>query len=282
MIRILTDSMSDLTQEDASRLGITVLPMPVSFGEEERWEGIDLSREEFFACLRVAEELPHTSQIAPRAWQKAFDRELRDNEDELLCITGSSGLTGGYQSALLARESCAAPERMAVVDSLNATVGQALLVEMAVRRRDAGATLQELVDLVEKLKARQRVFGQADDLKYLVMGGRLSPVVGKVGNALNIKPMLKIEGGTIDQAGLVRGAAKARAWYVEQLKKYPPDRSVPLLVAGADCPTETQKVKEYLEQTGLPLPPIETMGVGAVIGTHVGPGLIVMSWIEQA
>ena len=282
MIRILTDSMSDLTQEDASCLGIKVLPMPVSFGEEERWEGIDLSREEFFACLRVAEELPHTSQIAPRAWQKAFDRELRDNEDELLCITGSSGLTGGYQSALLARESCVAPERMAVVDSLNATVGQALLVEMAVRRRDAGATLQELVDLVEKLKARQRVFGQADDLKYLVMGGRLSPVVGKVGNALNIKPMLKIEGGTIDQAGLVRGATKARAWYVEQLKKYPPDRSVPLLVAGADCPTETQKVKEYLEQSGLPLPPIETMGVGAVIGTHVGPGLIVMSWIEQA
>lgn len=282
MIRILTDSMSDLTQEDASRLGITVLPMPVSYGEEERWEGIDLSRKEFFARLRVAEELPHTSQIAPRAWQKAFDRELRDNEDELLCITGSSGLTGGYQSALLARESCAAPERMAVVDSLNATVGQALLVEMAVRHRDAGATLQELVNLVEKLKARQRVFGQADDLKYLVMGGRLSPVVGKVGNALNIKPMLKIEGGTIDQAGLVRGAAKARAWYVEQLKKYPPDRSVPLLVAGADCPTETQKVKEYLEQSGLPLPPIETMGVGAVIGTHVGPGLIVMSWIEQA
>lgn len=282
MIRILTDSMSDLTQEDASRLGITVLPMPVSYGEEERWEGIDLSREEFFARLRVAEELPHTSQIAPRAWQKAFDRELRDNEDELLCITGSSGLTGGYQSALLARESCAAPERMAVVDSLNATVGQALLVEMAVRHRDAGATLQELVNLVEKLKARQRVFGQADDLKYLVMGGRLSPVVGKVGNALNIKPMLKIEGGTIDQAGLVRGAAKARAWYVEQLKKYPPDRSVPLLVAGADCPTETQKVKEYLEQSGLPLPPIETMGVGTVIGTHVGPGLIVMSWIEQA
>ena len=282
MIRILTDSMSDLTQEDASRLGITVLPMPVSYGEEERWEGVDLSRDEFFARLRVAEELPHTSQIAPRAWQKAFDRELRDNEDELLCITGSSGLTGGYQSALLARESCAAPERMAVVDSLNATVGQALLVEMAVRHRDAGATLQELVNLVEKLKARQRVFGQADDLKYLVMGGRLSPVVGKVGNALNIKPMLKIEGGTIDQAGLVRGATKARAWYVEQLKKYPPDRSVPLLVAGADCPTETQKVKEYLEQSGLPLPPIETMGVGAVIGTHVGPGLIVMSWIEQA
>ena len=80
MIRILTDSMSDLTQEDASRLGITVLPMPVRFGEEERWEGVDLSREEFFARLRMAEELPHTSQIAPRAWQKAFDRELRDSE----------------------------------------------------------------------------------------------------------------------------------------------------------------------------------------------------------
>ena len=282
MIRILTDSMSDLTQEDASRMGITVLPMPVRFGEEERWEGVDLSRDEFFARLRVAEELPHTSQIAPRAWQKAFDRELRDNEDELLCITGSSGLTGGYQSALLARENCVAPERMAVVDSLNATVGQALLVKMAVRRRDAGTTLQDLVDYVEKLKTRQRVFGQADDLKYLVMGGRLSPVVGKVGNALNIKPMLKIEGGTIDQAGLVRGAAKARAWYAEQLKKYPPDAEIPLLVAGADCPAETQKVKEYLEQVGLPLPPVETMGVGAVIGTHVGPGLIVMSWIEKA
>ena len=166
MIRILTDSMSDLTQEDASRLGITVLPMPVSFGEEERWEGVDLSREEFFARLRVAEELPHTSQIAPRAWQKAFDRELRDNEDELLCITGSSGLTGGYQSALLARETLtlqtsytpfAAVAVISAVPGASASTTPEPLTEATVRSELSQVTVRS-VALVGSTVARSCTF----------------------------------------------------------------------------------------------------------------------------
>lgn len=279
MIRIVTDSMSDLTQEDARRLGIEVFPMPVRFGEDEYWEGINLSREEFFARLRTADELPKTSQITPEIYLETFNRLLQRPEDEVLCITGSSKLTGGYQSALLARDMASDPARITVVDSLNATDGQMLLVLLACRKRPEISSAAELAAYVEQLKTRQKLFGQAEDLKYLVMGGRLSPLVGKVGTALNIKPMLKIEGGSIDQAGLVRGSGKGKAWYVEQLRKYPPDLSCPLIIAGADCPEAVLQIKAYFEQSGLELPEIITAEIGSIIGTHVGPGLTVISWI---
>ena len=280
MIRILTDSMSDLTQEDASRLGITVLPMPVSFGEEERWEGVDLSREEFFARLRVAEELPKTSCVPPEKFLEAYNRLLAQPEDEILCITGSSKLSGCYQAALMARESCSDPARVTVVDSLNATAAEALLVILAAEKRDSVGSVAELAAYVEELKKHHKVTGHTPTLKYLVMGGRLNPVVGKVGAALNIRPMLKIEGGEISQAGLCRGAAKTRSWYVEQLKQFPPDKRYPIILAGADCPAQVAELRQLLEGSGLDLPEIRSMEIGCIIGTHVGPDLTLATWIQ--
>lgn len=281
MIHIVTDSMADFTWEEAERLGIARMPMPVLFGTEECWEGRNMTRAEFYQRMRVAEELPKTSQVSPERFRKAFNERLKEAGDSVLCITGSSKLSGCCQSAIMAREICDAPERVSVVDSRTASAAQAQLVYMALTRRAQAANAQALAEELEALKRRQRAFGQADDLKYLVMGGRLSPLVGKVGTALSIKPMLKLENGSIDKAGMVRGAAKTKGWYVEQLRKYPADTSIPLMVAGADCPEEVAQMKEYLEQSGLELPPIMTMDIGPIIGTHVGPGLIVLSWIEK-
>lgn len=279
MIRIITDSMSDLSQADADRLDITLLPLTVRFGDREIREGVDMTREAFFAELRTVTELPKTSQIIPRAWQKAFDAVLRDTQDEVLCLTGSSDLSGGYQSALLGRDACCDESRVAVIDSRTACVGHALLVDVAAKLRDDGLSLQEMVSRLQDCIRRQKTFGHADDLKYLVMGGRLSPVVGKVGNALSIKPMLKLENGVLDQAALVRGAAKARAWYVEQLKKYPPCLDTPIYVGGADCDADVEKAVATLEAAGIQLPEVRRMTVGPVIGTHVGPGMIIVSWL---
>lgn len=279
MIRIITDSMSDLMQADAERLDITVLPLTVRFGDTEIHEGVDMSREEFYAKLRTVTELPKTSQIIPRTWQKAFDAVLKGTKDEVLCITGSSELSGGYQSALLARDACCDESRVVVLDSRTASIAQTMLVEHAVALRDAGAFLGEIAEKVTAMVQRQKMFGQADDLRFLVMGGRLSPVVGKVGNALSIKPMLKLENGGLDQAGLVRGAARARSWYVEQLKKYPPCMDAPLFVGGADCPAEVERTEASLQAAGVPLPPVRRMSVGPVIGTHVGPGMMIVCWM---
>lgn len=280
MIRIVTDSMSDLKPEEGLAMGVTVLPQPVRFGTEEHWDGLDITREEFFARLRVAEELPKTSCVPPEKFLEAYNRLLAQPEDEILCITGSSKLSGCYQAALMARESCSDPARVIVVDSLNATAAEALLVILAADKRDSVSSAAELAAYVEELKQHHKVTGHTPTLKYLVMGGRLNPVVGKVGAALNIRPMLKIEGGEISQAGLCRGAAKTRSWYVEQLKQFPPDKRYPIILAGADCPAQVAEFKQLLEESGLDLPEIRTMEIGCIIGTHVGPDLTLASWIQ--
>lgn len=282
MIRIVTDSMSDVTQEQARTYQIDVLPQPIRFGEEEFWDdGVSITQEEFYRRIRVAEELPKTSQVPEANFLDAFDAALKDPEAQVLCITGSSMLSGCYQSACLARESCADPERVVVIDSLNATCAETLLVEEAVRQRDEGKTLGQIVERVEDIKARHKIVGMADDLKYLVMGGRLSPLVGKVGTALHIKPTLKIEGGVIDKAGVVRGNAKGRAWYVEQLKLFPPDKDIPLYIGGADCPDMVKLIRKQLDAAELDLPEIREVNIGCLIGTHVGPGLTLISWAAK-
>ncbi|MGN0778946.1 MAG: DegV family protein [Aristaeellaceae bacterium] len=280
MIRIVTDSMSDLKPEEGLAMGVTVLPQPVRFGTEEHWDGLDIARDEFFARLRVATELPKTSCVPPEKFLEAFNQLLENAEDEVLCITGSSKLSGCYQAAVMAREGCDAPERVTLVDSLNATTAEALLVMLAARKREEVASAAELAAYVEELKQHHRVVGHTATLKYLVMGGRLNPVVGKVGAALNIRPMLKIEGGEIGQAALCRGAAKTRSWYVEQLRQFPPDKRYPVIVAGADCPAQVAEFKQLLEESGLDLPPIQTMEIGCIIGTHVGPDLTLVTWIQ--
>ena len=280
MLRIITEAMSDLTREDALRLNITLVAQPLRFGMEEMLDdGYSIKREDFFARMRAATELPHTSMVPMAFWLDAFNKRLRNPEDEILCITGSSRLSGGHHSAEMAQEECDDPSRVTVLDSMTASCGEMLLVEEAVRLRDNGATLAEIVARLEDIKARQLLFGLADDLKYLVMGGRVSPLVGKVGGALNLKPTLMVKDGVIEKEGVVRGVKKGYAWYIEQLKKNPPDPSIPVYIGGADCADTVALLTGMVQEAGIDCT-LRSMDIGCLVGTHVGPGLTLMSWVK--
>ncbi len=273
--------MSDLTPQEAESLGVVMLPLTVRFDTQEFREGYDISREEFFVRLRAATTLPKTSQIPPDKFRKTFEQILQDRDTEILYISGSSKISGCYQSAVTARSMLKEPERVHIIDSLIAISGEALLVRMAAAKAKLYESAKALKDFIISLRDRQRCFGQAEDLKYLIMGGRLSPLVAKAGNALSIKPMLKFEDGEIMQAGLIRGRSRAKNWYLEKLIQYPARLDCPLVVAGCDCPEDTEKLAEFFRSQRMELPEIITMGVGAVIGSHVGPGLMAVSWIER-
>ena len=273
MIRVITDSMSDISQQEAAALCICVLPLTVRFGQEEFRDGVDLSMDDFYARITVATELPKTSQVTPESFVDAFTAALVQPEDEVLCITGSSKLSGTHQSAVLARQMVSEPERIVLLDSRSASLGEALLVKLALTLRESMPSAAALAAHLETIKARQQLVGQADELKYLVMGGRLSSIGGKLGTVLSIKPMLRLEHGKLIQAAICRGTAKARAWYIEQLRQHPADPAFPLMIAGAHCPSAVDQLRQALEESGLPLPPILAMEVGTVIGTHTGPGL---------
>ncbi len=288
MIHIVTDSMSDLTQEESAALGVELLPLTVRFDNLDLREGIDISRSEFFQRLRSSSSLPKTSQIPPEGYRDCFLRLLKNPNDEILCICGSSKISGCYQSALIARDALGienAEKRIRIVDSLIAISGEALLVRMAAQQRRFVSSAAELEAWVNELRDHQRTYGAAGNLKYLVMGGRLSPLVAKVGSTLNIIPMLRFTGGEILQAGIVRGEKRMIPWYAEKLAKHPPRLDCPLTIAGADCPEKAERtaceLQRLAEEKGIPLPPVSVMGVGAVIGTHVGPDLISVSWIEK-
>ena len=279
MIRIVTDSMSDYIHTPYRDSGVAIAYQPVRFGMEEfPDDGVTITQADFYARLRVASELPKTSMVPMQTWKDIINRILLENaEDTVLVITGSSKLSGGYQSALLAQEGCKDPFRVAVVDSLSATCGEIMLIDEAVRLRDSEASLDQAVAALEALKSRQRLIGLADDLKYLVMGGRLNPLVGKVGNALSIKPTLKLEGGVIEKEGMVRGTKKGYAWYIEQLRQYPPQSGSTIYVGGADCPDTTAMLKAMIEEAGIDAS-IRCVSIGCLIGTHVGPGLTLVCW----
>ena len=279
MIRIVTDSMSDITQEEAAQWGIEVLPLMVRFGQEEYLDGIDLTLDEFYTRLQQARELPKTSQMTPERFRDAFDRSLAEG-DEVLCITGSSRLSGTYQSAVLARSMVDTPRRVHLVDSMSASLGEAQLVLEALRQRAAMSDAAALAAHLEGMKARSHLVGQAQELKYLVMGGRLNAAVGAIGATLHIKPMLRLSEGVIHQAGLCRSQAKAHQWYVDCLTKCPPDPAFPLILAGAACDDQVLALKCALEAGGAT--DIAVRQIGTVIGTYTGPGLTAMSWVAKA
>lgn len=282
MIRIVTDSMSDITQQEAAAWGIEVVPLVVRFGQEEFLDGVDLSLADFYARLRQATELPKTSQVTPERFRDAFERNLLDG-DEVLCVTGSSRLSGTYQSAVLAREMVSAPERVYLVDSMSASLGEARLVMAALSLRQEIADGAALAERLEALKARCRLVGKAEELKYLVMGGRLNAAVGAIGTTLHIKPMLRLSEGLMHQAGLCRSQAKVHQWYVDRLRECPPDPAYPLILAGADCDAEVRLLREALDACGLALPmQVLQRQVGTVIGTYTGPGLTALGWVAQA
>lgn len=279
MIRIITDSMSDILVDEAEKLQVKVLPLHLMFGTESFLDGVTIDRATFYRRLETVTELPKTSQIPPETFESAYQEALNEGV-QVLVITGSSELSGTYQSAVLARDMIGAEDSVYIVDSLTASLGESLLVYEAVRLRDAGESIDVIYKTLKTIVGQQMLLGQVDELKYLVMGGRLSSVGAKVGTALKFKPMLRLKKGKLEMGGLVRGTQKAYAWMREQLENYPPDMRFPLHFASANAPEALEKMKEYImNHCNVPVV-TRTLGIGAVIGTHTGPGCIAMCWIQ--
>lgn len=270
MIRIVTDSTSDLPAARAAELGVEILPLSVHFGEESFRDGVDITREEFYARLAGVDTLPTTSQIPPETFIDAF-RRLTENGDQVLGVFLSSDMSGTYQSAMIARD-IVGEENIAVVDSRTVTFALGLLVEEACALRDQGLPLDGLRQRVEALAGRVRLLAVVDTLKYLKMGGRISGAAAVVGGLLGICPVITIENGLVASVGKGRGRKAGFqfiARWLEEKEKI--DTGLPVAFGHSDAPQVMADCMEFFrEQTGgARLCP---MDIGAVVGTHAGPG----------
>lgn len=275
-IQIMVDSGADIMPEEATKLGVQVIPLRVAFGEEEYYDGASIDHDTFFEKLIETDELPKTSQVSPGEYLDAFEA---CNEDEIICITISSKLSGCYQSATIAASDTG--KKVFVVDSLSAAIGERLIVETAVRLRDKGCSVAEIANTLAQKRKEVKVIALLDTLEYLKKGGRISAAAAAAGSVLSIKPVLSIVDGEITVIGKARGSKMGNNRLIEFVKLSGGiDFSQPFCLAYSglsravlDKYIEDSRSLYEMEPDKLPV-----SSIGAAIGTHVGPGVVALAF----
>ena len=275
-IRIITDSASDMV--DSKRSDVTFLPLRVIFGDTEYRDGIDITRKEFYEKLVEGDEIPKTSQITPFEFGEAI-KATREAGEDVLVITLSSKLSGTYQSAAVAASEY--DEGVAVVDSANVSVGEYILVEYAIRLKDEGRSLSEIVTELEKAKEKIHVIALLDTLEYLKKGGRISKAAAFAGGLLSIKPVIAVENGEVVVLGKARGSKQGNNYLKEQIKKAGGvDYSMPYVLgySGLDDSLLQKYISDSEELWKDNTDKLDIIFVGGAIGTHAGPGAIAVAF----
>ena len=278
MIRIITDSASDITREEAEKLGIEVVPLHVIFGNDVFMDGVDITHDEFYTKLENCEELPKTSQTNPAGFVEVFEKYI-DQGDEIVGIFLSSKLSGTYQSAIIACQMLET-DKIQVIDSLNASMGLAVLVREAVKMRDNGKSAVEIKSEIENLVGKARLVAAIDTLKYLKMGGCLSATSALVGGVLGITPVIAIVDGKVEVIAKTRGHKKSIKFMIEYMKENTPDENY----VGDFAYTRIIKNLDNFKESCRPnfkFREEATREIGATIGTHIGPGAFGVAYIAK-
>lgn len=277
-IKIVTDSLSDIPKELIKEYDITVLPLTIRFGEEEFKDGIDLSAEEFFIRLQEAKELPGTSQIPPNIFLDEMKKAIK-NDYEIIIINGSSGVSGTYQSALMARNELE-NENITVIDTLALSYSCGMIVVEAAKMAKAGRTKQEILDRIEEMKNKIDHIFSVETIDYLKKGGRLSATKATIGKILNVKPILIINNGKVELFDKVRGSKKIIPKMVEIAKQRGIKRgSEYICIAHGANMDGLERLKEVVMDTFEPKKLIVTE-IGCTIGTYTGPGLLAILFMK--
>lgn len=279
MIKIITDTSSDITPEQAKKMDVTLITLPVTFEDTPYDQLGDENFEQFYNLLEHSKVLPVTSLSTPGEYLDIFN-EAKISGDSVVVIPISSNLSGSFQSACLAKE-MADYEDIHIVDALQAIVGLRLLVEHAVQLRSEKKSAGEIAERVLEVSRRIRVYGAVDTLKYLIKGGRVPKTAGVVGTALNIKPIVFLQDGFVRPAGKARGrngAFAAMLKYISEDMDFDP--SFPFCF-GYTKDREQMDVFSKTATEKFNLKNIMVYPVGGVVGTHLGPNSIIAAWVVK-
>lgn len=270
-VHIVTDSTADLPEQLVEQYNITVVPLKVFFGQESFLDGIELKSSDFFARLAGSKELPTTSQPSPTEFTD-FYRTWVENAVDIVSIHISALMSGTMQSAQLAKKMLNY-EGLEVVDSQAVSVVVGMMVLAAARAAEAGLSREEIVTLVNNIKADHRIYFMVDTLEYLQRGGRIGRAQAFLGTVLNVKPVLTIREGLISPQEKIRGRKKAIIRLIQLTSESYGD--TPLfcfLTHGNDL--EGLQALQELVKSKLNCVEIMDSQLGSVVGTHGGPGLL--------
>jgi DegV family protein with EDD domain len=274
VVRIVTDSTADLTPEQQRAAGITVVPLNVHFGDEVFRDHVDLSADEFFRRLKASAQLPRTSQPSVGAFEEAY-RKLLDGGDEVVSVHLSSKVSGTYNSALMAAQSVG-DGKIDVVDSLSTSMALGFMALEGAKLARAGRDRQAVAECLQGLVPKARVICVVDTLTYLERGGRIGKARALLGSLLNVKPILQLKDGEVVPVGRARGRPQSLSRLVELLQR---DGKVSqLAIMHGAAQTDAEQLRERVASS-YPGMDIQLTEIGAVLGTHTGPGVIGFTYL---
>ena len=279
-VRIVTDSTTDLTRDIRKR--VTVVPLVISFSGEQFIDGLDISKKEFYERLVECTELPTTSQPSPLSFEGVF-KDAKKKKEKVVCITLSSALSGTYQSAMIAMEGY--EDTVCLVDSKSAAIGTGLLVELALKMADEGATAEEIAERITEERENICLIAMLDTLEYLKKGGRISRLTAFAGGILSIKPVISLENGEIEILGKARGSKNGNNLLVKAIEEAGGvDFEKPLLLGytGLTDALLQKYVKDSAYIWDGNVEELRYVLVGSVIGTHIGPGGIAVAFFRKS
>ena len=277
---IVLDSTADFPEAPGRFPNWRVVPLYVRFGEDSYRDYVELGPAEFYARLRTARELPTTSQPTPGDFLEAY-REL-DGFERIYSLHIAAKLSGTYESARMAAGGLDGGERVRTVDSETASAAIAMLALAIQRRLEAGTTDEEVEALVERYRRERGLLFTVDTLEFLQRGGRIGRAAAMAGQLLNIKPILTIADSEVVPLKRVRGNQKALQEFARTFREESEDvGTLRVGIAHADAPDRVEALRALVQDIR-PRAQIEHVTtLGAVIGTHSGPGCVGFFWFRD-
>lgn len=280
-IKLIVDSASDIDAAEAEKRNIIMIPMEISFGDETYYDGVNLTKNEFFDKLIETNIFPKTSQINKFRFEEAFKSAAEDGS-EVICITMSSKLSATYQSAVDAAKKFGG--RVRVVDSKNVCIGERILIDYAQRLIAEGRALDEAVSEINTAKNKIKLLALLNTLQYLQKGGRISLVTAFAGGLLNIKPVVAVKEGEVKLVGKAMGSKKGNNLLAQLIEKSGGvDFGMPYAIGYSGLSDEL--LKKYLADSAAfwqnNTQNVPSYQIGSTIGTHVGPGAIAVAFFGK-
>lgn len=283
-IAIVTDSNSGITQDQAKKMGVHVIPMPFYINETMYLEGVTLTQEEFYERLKNDEPIS-TSQPSPAEVCGLWDMLLKEN-DEIVHIPMSSGLSNSCETAMgLARDY---DGKVQVIDNQRISVTQYQSVVDALALRDAGKSAAEIKEVLEAEKLESSIYITLETLKYLKKGGRITPAAAAIGTVLNLKPVLQIQGEKLDAYAKVRGKKQAKRVMLKAAQEDMQERFAEYKKEGLMCiegaytgnPEEAEEFKKEIE-AAFPGHEVRMAPLSLSVACHIGHGALAVACTKK-
>lgn len=277
-VHIVTDSACDLPDDVVEKLGITIVPLTIRFGEDEYVDREQLSARDFYAKMAASDVLPSTAAPGPGKFLEAFTNAADQGAEAVVCINLSEKLSATIQSARTAAADLSGKVDVRVLDSRSITSGLATQVLIAAEAAVDGASADDLAALIESTSHRIHIFGALATLDNLKKGGRIGGAQAMLGNLLSIKPVIDISSGEVTEAAKLRTRRKAMLWLRDKVFEQPVVEHLVLPNGLADDHEEFCALFSERFDVASLLP----VTIGATIGAHGGPGIIGVSWLSPA